>query len=116
MFMRTLRPSFRAYCTIKRTQGFTDPQDVYDGAIEYSKTNNTDGANTTDAAPFAHQYQTTEMRKCRYGDKCRRWARGECRLCLISGMESRRGSKPATERPSHRRMIPGRRTATLSPP
>ena len=36
MFMRTLRPSFRAYCTIKRTQGFTDPQDVYDGAIEYS--------------------------------------------------------------------------------
>ena len=80
MFMRTLRPSFRAYCTIKRTQGFTDPQDVYDGAIEYSKTNNTDEANTTDAALWARQYQTTEMRKCRYGDKCRRWARGECKF------------------------------------
>ena len=30
-------------------------------------TNNTDEANTTDAALWAHQYQTTEMRKCRYG-------------------------------------------------
>eukprot|EP00966_Prymnesium_polylepis_P082441 1908821-Prymnesium_polylepis.2 len=31
-------------------------------------------------------------------------------------MVSRRGSKPATERPSHRLTVPGRRTATLSPP
>eukprot|EP00966_Prymnesium_polylepis_P082440 1908821-Prymnesium_polylepis.1 len=31
-------------------------------------------------------------------------------------MGSRRGSKPATERPSHRLTAQGRRTATLSPP